>query len=66
MGGFAFAPDGGGAPAWEGFDPASLVVPEIALVRRSGRLTLTLCALVAPDDTSEGLAAFAVSGGCRS
>jgi salicylate biosynthesis isochorismate synthase/menaquinone-specific isochorismate synthase len=57
VGGFAFAPDGGGSLAWEGFEPASLVVPEIALVRSAGRLTLTACALVAPDDTSDGLAA---------
>jgi isochorismate synthase len=34
VGGFAFAPDGGADPAWSGFEPASLVVPEIALTRR--------------------------------
>jgi salicylate biosynthesis isochorismate synthase len=34
LGGFAFAPDGGRAPHWRGFAPASLVVPEVALVRR--------------------------------
>ncbi len=33
VGGFAFAPDGGASPAWAGFEPASLVVPESA---RSG------------------------------
>jgi salicylate biosynthesis isochorismate synthase len=39
VGGFAFAPDGGADPAWSGFAPASLVVPEVALTRRapSGR-----------------------------
>ncbi len=50
-GGFAFAPDGGGSPAWEGFAPASLVVGEATLVRRRGSVCLTLATLVAPDDT---------------
>jgi salicylate biosynthesis isochorismate synthase/menaquinone-specific isochorismate synthase len=64
VGGFAFAPEGGRTPAWEGFDPASLIVPEVAIRRaaqgareRSSRETpdvrLTLAALMAPDDTSE-------------
>jgi salicylate biosynthesis isochorismate synthase len=59
MGGFAFAPDGGHAPHWEGFQPASLSVPEVLLARderwgaQSVRLTLT--ALAAPDDTPEQL-----------
>ncbi len=35
VGGFAFAPEGGADPAWAGFEPASLVVPEIALTRRT-------------------------------
>jgi len=35
VGGFAFAPDGGDSPAWDSFEPASMVVPEIA-IRRSG------------------------------
>jgi salicylate biosynthesis isochorismate synthase/menaquinone-specific isochorismate synthase len=55
VGGFAFAAGGGSAPAWAGFEPASLVVPELALTRRSGARTITLCALVAPDDTLEDL-----------
>jgi salicylate biosynthesis isochorismate synthase len=33
--GFAFAPDGGHSHAWAGFDPASLVVPELAIRRRA-------------------------------
>ena len=61
VGGFAFAPEGGGTPAWEGFDPASLIVPEVAIRRaaKGGRerdeseVRLTLAALMAPDDTSE-------------
>jgi isochorismate synthase len=37
VGGFAFAPEGGGDPAWAGFDPASLVVPEVAVTRAPRR-----------------------------
>ncbi|HWY18055.1 MAG TPA: isochorismate synthase [Solirubrobacteraceae bacterium] len=62
VGGFAFAPEGGGTPAWEGFEPASLIVPEVA-IRRAARgarerahdepdVRLTLAALMAGDDTS--------------
>ena len=72
VGGFAFAPDGGRDPAWSGFEPASLVVPEVALVRdarvsgRAGgpqesvtdcRVRMALSALAAPDDTAEDLLA---------
>jgi isochorismate synthase len=63
LGGFAFASEGGGDPAWSGFEPASLIVPEVALTRR-GRaavsgvdVRMTLCALAAPDDTAEELLA---------
>jgi salicylate biosynthesis isochorismate synthase len=57
LGGFAFAPDGAGAPAWAGFDAASLVVPEVAIARRGGHARLTLAACAAPDDTVEELLA---------
>jgi len=61
VGGFAFAPDGGEAPHWRGFEPASLTVPEVALVRstRGGRLGvhMTLAALASPDDMPEQLLA---------
>jgi isochorismate synthase len=57
VGGFAFVPDGGAAPHWEGFEPASLTVPEVVLTRgeRGGerRARLTLAALVSPDDICE-------------
>ncbi len=53
----ALAADGGSAPHWAGFAPASLVVPEVALARRDGVTWLTLVAAAAPDDTSEGLLA---------
>jgi salicylate biosynthesis isochorismate synthase len=64
VGGFAFAPHGGGTPAWEGFEPASLVVPEVA-IRRAAKarerdapdVRLTLAALMAPDDTAEDVLA---------
>jgi menaquinone-specific isochorismate synthase len=60
VGGFAFADEGGGSPHWAGFEPASLIVPELALARseRDGALhvRVTLAALASPDDTPEGLA----------
>jgi isochorismate synthase len=71
VGGFAFAPDGGRDPIWSGFEPASLVVPEVAVIRdgrgRSDRgagreetlgecrVRLTVSALAAPDDTPQAL-----------
>jgi isochorismate synthase len=59
VGGFAFAPEGGASPHWQGFAPASLIVPEISLrrVQRRGRraVAMTLAALVSPDDTAEEL-----------
>ncbi len=61
VGGFAFGPDGGASHAWSGFEPASLLVPEVALVReqRDGKLRVrfTLAALAQPDDTTEDLLA---------
>jgi isochorismate synthase len=61
VGGFAFAPDGGGSPHWAGFEPASLIVPEVAVVRgRRGRtlsVRLTLATLASPDDMPEELLA---------
>src|SRR4051812_23346662 len=55
VGGFAFAPDGGGAPHWAGYPAASLHVPEAAFVRRGGEVRLTLSALATPDDTVDDL-----------
>jgi salicylate biosynthesis isochorismate synthase/menaquinone-specific isochorismate synthase len=57
VGGFAFAPQGAGAPQWEGFTPASLHVPEIALARRGADVRLTVAALATPDDTADALLA---------
>lgn len=61
VGGFAFAPDGGAAPHWSGFEPASLVVPEVAISRsaRDGEnvVRMTVAALASPDDLPEDLLA---------
>jgi isochorismate synthase len=53
VGGFAFDGQGGGSPAWEGFAPASLVVPAISLARGQGRTALTINVSVSPDDIPE-------------
>ncbi|HTX10885.1 MAG TPA: isochorismate synthase [Solirubrobacteraceae bacterium] len=55
VGGFAFADDGGASTRWEGFAPASMVVPELSLARRGDRVSLTLNLMIAPDDTIEDL-----------
>jgi salicylate biosynthesis isochorismate synthase/menaquinone-specific isochorismate synthase len=59
FGGFSFAADGGRAPHWRGFAPASLVVPEVAIVRGSGEggtsVRLALAALASADDLPEQL-----------
>jgi menaquinone-specific isochorismate synthase len=55
VGGFSFASDGGGSPRWEGFAPASMVVPEVSFARRGDRVALTVNVEVAPDDTVEDL-----------
>jgi salicylate biosynthesis isochorismate synthase/menaquinone-specific isochorismate synthase len=61
VGGFAFAPDGGASPHWQGFEPASLTVPEVALARHERRgeldVRMTLAALAHPDDVPEELLA---------
>ncbi len=51
VGGLAFAGDGGRSPAWSGFAPASLTVPEVAICRRDGDVRLTVTVAVQPDDT---------------
>lgn len=57
VGGFAFAPEGGSAPHWGGFPPASMQVPEIAFARRGETVLLTVTALARPDDTEDDLLA---------
>jgi salicylate biosynthesis isochorismate synthase/menaquinone-specific isochorismate synthase len=51
LGGFAFAPHGGASPGWEGFEPASLIVPELSLARSAGATWITVNAEISPDDT---------------
>ncbi|PZS08711.1 MAG: isochorismate synthase [Solirubrobacterales bacterium] len=55
VGGFAFAPDGGGGRSWSGYAPASLLVPELSFARRAGRTWLTANVQVAGDDTLDEL-----------
>jgi len=54
-GGFAFAPEKSSAPNWKDFAPASLVVPDISLVRRDGATWITVNAAVSADDTIESV-----------
>ena len=53
VGGFAFAPEGGHAPSWAGFAPASMVIPEISLARRGRRTWITVAAQLLPDDRAD-------------
>jgi isochorismate synthase len=53
VGGFAFANDGGSSPEWSGLPPASLVLPEVALVRQGDQARMTVTAVVQPDDAVE-------------
>jgi isochorismate synthase len=57
VGGFAFDPDGGGAPQWSSFPPALLFMPELSLYRRGERTLLTLCAISGPGTDPAGSAA---------
>ena len=56
-GGFAFAPEGGASPHWDGYAPASLHVPEVSLARTGDDVQLTVAALVSPDDIADDLLA---------
>lgn len=46
MGGFAFDSDGPRTPAWDGFEPAGLVVPRLLLRRRGDDCIVTLNTVV--------------------
>jgi menaquinone-specific isochorismate synthase len=56
VGGFAFADDGGGSPEWSSLAPASLVLPEIALVRQGGEARMTVCVAARGDETRGAVA----------
>jgi isochorismate synthase len=55
VGGFAFAGDGGAGPEWSSLAPASLVLPEVALVRHGGEARMTLCVCADGDETPDAL-----------
>lgn len=57
VGGFSFDPAGVRSHAWAGFAAASLIVPEVAIVRGGGGVRITLTALAEPDDVPERLLA---------
>ncbi len=48
LGGFAFAAAGGATPEWSGFDPALLVLPELAIARKADQARLTATVAVDP------------------
>jgi salicylate biosynthesis isochorismate synthase len=55
VGGFSFAPDGGGAPEWSSLAPAQLVLPEVALARHRGEARLTVSVAVDGDEAPAAL-----------
>ena len=55
VGGFAFAHDGGGSPEWSSLAPASLFLPQIALVRHAQEARMTVCVSADGDETEEAL-----------
>ena len=55
VGGFAFAAEGASEPQWDGFEPASLDVPEIALARREDDVRLTVAVAATAGDVAEQL-----------
>ncbi|MFM9140057.1 MAG: isochorismate synthase MenF [Solirubrobacterales bacterium] len=65
VGGFAFADEGGNAPHWAGFAPASLHVPEVVVSRRGEVVLLTLCAAVEPGDEPRELATLLAARAAR-
>jgi isochorismate synthase len=55
VGGFAFAHDGGGSPEWSSLAPASLVLPELSLVRQEGEARMTVCLAADGDEAPDAL-----------
>ena len=66
VGGFAFAHDGGSSPEWSSLPPASLVLPELALVRQGGEARMTLNAVVQPDDDADAVVERLLGGSASS
>jgi salicylate biosynthesis isochorismate synthase len=48
VGGFSFAPHGGGEPHWSSFPPGLMVLPELSLLRRGDETLITLSLLSGP------------------
>jgi isochorismate synthase len=67
LGGFAFAPDGGGSSSWSSLPPASMTLPELSLCRSGDRAFLTVNAVVVPGEDAEARAAALAArlGGLR-
>jgi salicylate biosynthesis isochorismate synthase/menaquinone-specific isochorismate synthase len=59
VGGFAFAPNGGGAAHFASLPPGLLVAPEVALARIDGMTYLTVARLYRPEDDPDELAELA-------
>lgn len=57
VGGFAFSASGARTPAWSGFPPASLIVPEVAMLRGAGGARMILTTMAGPDDVAQQLLA---------
>jgi isochorismate synthase len=55
VGGFAFAESGGTGPEWSSLAPASLLLPELVLVRHRGEARMTLCVAADADEAPEAL-----------
>jgi isochorismate synthase len=53
LGGFAFAPEGGGSATWSSFEPGSLFLPEVSIVRSGEEAYVTVNAIVGPGDDAE-------------
>jgi isochorismate synthase len=56
-GALAFAAHGARTSAWDGFAPASLIVPELSLAARGGECWVTANLLVRPEDDLDALLA---------
>lgn len=61
VGGFAFAENGGIAPHWRDYAPASMHVPEVSFARRGDEVWMTLSALVSRADEADALLAGLVA-----
>ncbi len=57
LGGFAFAPDGGGSPEWSSFAPAQLLLPAVSLVRQGANARMTVNVVVDEGDDPDELVA---------